>query len=132
MDSNIFADKRYEQARMHISTLLTTMKNGDLHAFGKIIEDEALTLHALMMCSDPSYILMEPSTLEVIKRIRSFRKKTGLPVFFTLDAGPNVHILYPHHIASEAATFINDRLLSLSHQGKIIRDQVGLGPSKLK
>lgn len=132
MDTNIFADKRYEQADIHMESLLATMKNGNLHAFGKIVEDEALTLHALMMCSDPSYILMEPNTIEVIKRIRTFRKNTGLPVFFTLDAGPNIHILYPDHIESQVTAFINTDLVSLSHEGRIIKDQVGLGPQKLK
>lgn len=132
MDTNIFASKRYEQAGAHMKALLKTMKEGDLNSFGKIVEDEALTLHALMMCSDPSYILMEPNTLEVIKRIRAYRKETGLPLFFTLDAGPNVHILYPHHMKTEADAFINGSLLSLSHEGRIIKDQVGQGPMKLK
>ena len=132
MDTNIFASKRYEQAGTHMKSLLESMKVGDLTSFGKIVEDEALTLHALMMCSDPSYILMEPNTLEVIKRIRTFRKEAGLPLFFTLDAGPNVHILYPHHIKTEATAFINSSLLSLSHEGRIIKDQVGQGPVKLK
>lgn len=131
MDTNIFAEKRYDQAEIHMKTLLNSMKNGDLHAFGKIVEDEALTLHALMMCSDPSYILMEPNTLEVIKRIRTFRKSTGLPLFFTLDAGPNIHILYPNHIVPQVTSFINKDLISLSLEGRIIRDQVGQGPTKI-
>lgn len=132
MDTNIFASKRYEQAGVHMKALVESMKVGDLQSFGKIVEDEALTLHALMMCSDPSYILMEPKTIEVIKRIRDYRKETGLPIFFTLDAGPNVHILYPHHIESEANAFINSSLHSLSHGGRIIKDHVGPGPIKLK
>ncbi|MBK7701287.1 MAG: hypothetical protein IPJ39_22470 [Saprospiraceae bacterium] len=65
---NPFAAARYAQANNRISTIMTALKHGDLQSFGKIIEDEALTLHALMMCSDPSYILMEEGSLSVIKR----------------------------------------------------------------
>jgi mevalonate pyrophosphate decarboxylase len=41
----------------------------------------------MMMMSDPAFILMKTGTLEVINRIWDFRKITGLPLFFTLDAG---------------------------------------------
>lgn len=131
MNGNPFAPARYEQARKNLSGLLQVMKTDDLMAFGKIIEDEALTLHALMMCSDPSYILMLPNTLEVINRIRSYRTATNAPIFFTLDAGPNVHILYPDSIAVEAKAFIQSSLMELAHEGRVIEDIVGQGPQKL-
>ena len=61
---------------------------------GKLLESEALTLHS-MMTSMPYFILMKPNTLEVIQRIWLFRETTNHPVYFTLDAGANVHVLYP-------------------------------------
>ncbi len=131
MDTNIFANTRYTQADRHMELLLQSMQTGDLETFGKIVEDEAMTLHALMMCSNPSYILMEPNTIAVIKLIRNYRKETNLPIFFTLDAGPNVHILYPDSIAQEAASFIEEQLLPLAHNGQIIKDRVGPGPIKI-
>jgi len=131
METNIFADNRYTQAGIHMTKILSAIQTGDLETFGKIVEDEALTLHALMMCSDPSYILMEPHTIEVIKKIRAFRDETSIPIFFTLDAGPNVHILYPDSVSDKATDFINAQLLPLAHEGRIIRDKVGLGPVKL-
>jgi len=131
MDHNIFASSRYQQASQHLGALLQHIQSGDLGAFGKIVEDEALTLHALMMCSDPSYILMEPNTLEIIKRIRSYRAAKGHHVYFTLDAGPNVHILYPSHQKEEISKFIESDVRPLAQDGKIIKDQVGAGPSKV-
>lgn len=130
MDTNIFAEKRYQQAEDHMAILLKSMGEGNLEIFGKVVEDEALTLHALMMCSDPSYILMEPGTIAVIKRIRAFRSESGLPIFFTLDAGPNVHILYPESIAKQADEFINEALRPLAFNNRIIKDVVGNGPIK--
>ena len=131
MDTNPFAPMRYNQANQNLSTLLTYIAHEDLEGFGNIAESEALTLHALMMCSDPSFILMKPETLKIIDRIRTFRKDTGAPLYFTLDAGPNIHVLYPERAEMEVLSFIKSDLLPLCFDGKILFDRVGAGPKKL-
>lgn len=131
MEDNIYASARYTQANNRVGDLLKIMKTDDVHAFGKIAEDEAMTLHALMMCSDPSYILMEPGTLSMIKEIRSFRKKTKLPIYFTLDAGPNIHLLYPDSVKEDAKRLIEDYLIQYTDDNVVIKDKVGNGPSRL-
>lgn len=131
MEGNPYAASRYQQANDRMSKLIRIMEVGDVHAFGKLAEDEAMTLHALMMCSDPSYILMKPSSLSAIEDIRDFRKKTNLPLYFTLDAGPNLHLLYPDSIKEAVHTFINKDLKSYCQEGKIIKDMVGMGPERI-
>lgn len=131
MNDNIYAESRYRQANTRVSQLYEIMKSGDIDAFGKLAEDEAMTLHALMMCSDPSYVLLEPGTLDVIREIRNYRKTTGAPIYFTLDAGPNIHMLYPHAVENEASEFINNVLLPYTANGRVIKDKVGNGPQKL-
>jgi diphosphomevalonate decarboxylase len=54
------------------------IENGRYGTFIKLVEHEALTLHAMMMMSDPAFILMKTGTLEVINKIWDFRKETGL------------------------------------------------------
>lgn len=131
MDSNPYAESRYKSANENLSLLIKSMKEADIKSFIDIVEREALTLHAQMMCSDPSYILMEPNTLEMIKRIRNFRSNTQVPVCFTLDAGPNIHLLYPAQYASKIDAFIDTQLMELTQDDSIIRDRVGLGPKKI-
>ncbi len=131
MTGNPYAEARYQQAMHRMSMVMDTLQNGDIDAFGKIAEDEALTLHALMMCSDPSYMLMEEGSLSVIRKIKAFRKETGIPVYFTLDAGPNVHVLYPDKYEAPVHSFISEDLRPYCHDGKIIRDKVGKGPVKI-
>jgi diphosphomevalonate decarboxylase len=131
MVGNPYAEARYNQAFQRTEYLMDAMKTGDLEAFGKIAEDEALTLHALMMCSDPSYILMEEGSLSVIRKIRQFRQETGIPIFFTLDAGPNVHVLYPDAYKDKASEFIDHELKPYCVSGRIIHDMCGVGPEKL-
>lgn len=128
MDQNDYADPRYRQAKQRLHRLLDAMKAGDLETFGRITENEALTLHALMMTSNPSFILMKPNTLEMINRIQAYRKDTGHPVYFTLDAGPNIHLLYPDAIFSDVDAFVKSELILLCENDMRISDKVGLGP----
>jgi diphosphomevalonate decarboxylase len=107
------------------------MRQGDMDVFGRIVENEALTLHALMMTSNPSYILMRPNSLEMIERIRSYREETNHPVYFSLDAGPNLHVLYPESIIHEVRPFIEEQLVPLCEDQFWLADWVGEGPEQV-
>ena len=128
MEGNLYADNRYTQARQRLHNLIDILKTGDFDAFGKISENEALTLHALMMTSNPSYILMRPNSLAMIEKVRQFRLETKTPLYFSLDAGPNLHLLYPDSVTSTVKDFINSELLSLCENGEMIADVAGDGP----
>ena len=132
MDQNIYADNRYQEARQRLHNLLTALKTGDLETFGSICEKEALTLHALMMCSNPPYILMQPNSLAAIKKVQQFRSDSGHPLYFSLDAGPNLHLLYPREIQNTVQSFIKDELEVLCENKLWIPDKVGLGPLELE
>ena len=131
MERNPYATARYAQANENIKNLLSALKSGDLDTFINITESEALQLHALMMCSNPSFILMKPNTLNIINEIRRFREETKTPVCFTLDAGPNVHLLYPDNEAKKVEKFIKNELVTFCNQGRWIADHVGDGPKNL-
>lgn len=131
MDTNPYASIRYALANRNVADLLTALKTGDLETFMRITESEAMQLHALMMCSEPSFILMKPNTLRIINTINEFRQETDIPVCFTLDAGPNVHLLYPDQHAEMVERFIMDELERFCHDGQWIADRVGEGPSRI-
>lgn len=132
MNNNRYSDLRYKQANENTVEIIIAMESGDLEKFGHIVEEEALTLHALMMTSNPSYILMTPATLSMIERIRDYRQQSKLPVYFTLDAGPNIHLLYPDEIKAQVIAFINSELVKLCENEKIIHDRVGIGAEKMQ
>lgn len=131
MEGNPYAPARYAQANENIKNLLVALKSGDLDTFINITESEAMQLHALMMCSNPSFILMKPNTLRIIEAVRNFRNETQIPLCFTLDAGPNVHLLYPESEAEKVENFIKSELITYCNQGRWIADHVGDGPKKL-
>jgi diphosphomevalonate decarboxylase len=131
MENNPFAGARYALANANTEKLLNVLQDGDLEKFCEITESEALQLHALMMTSVPSFMLMEPATISAIKIIQSFRKETRIPICFTLDAGPNIHLLYPQAKARQVKSLISDELIKYCNNGLWIDDQVGEGASKL-
>ena len=131
MEGNPYAPARYAQANENIKNLLAALRSGDLDTFINITESEALQLHALMMCSNPSFILMKPNTLNIINEIRTFRNETKIPLCFTLDAGPNVHLLYPDSEAKQVVKFIKKTLSNYCVGNQWIDDKVGGWPKLL-
>ncbi len=131
MHNHPYAERRFEQAHENLSKLNTILKNGNLQEFIAIVESEALTLHAMMMTSMPYFILMKPNTLEIINKIWKFRNETNIPVCFTLDAGANVHILYPENVTVEVLQFIKVELVGYCQNGQYICDEIGEGSQQI-
>ena len=131
METHPFAEKRFTQAKENLVKLKAAMINGDLEAFITIVEEEALTLHSLMMTSRPSYILLKPQSLWLIEAIKNFRETTKIPVCFTIDAGPNIHLLYPKAYATKVRAWIEQELAEKLVGKKWIHDQVGNGPEEI-
>ncbi len=127
MDGHPFAQNRFEQANRHMNEMKAVLANGDLEGFVKLVELEALTLHAMMMSSSPYFMLMKPNTLAIIERIWEYRKETQVPLCFTLDAGANVHVLYPAIYKDKVLQFIKNELVVYCENEKYICDQVGTG-----
>jgi diphosphomevalonate decarboxylase len=132
MHGHHYAKNRFEQAHQNIDALITVFEKGDLNSFINIVESEALTLHAMMMTSFPYFILMKPNTLEIINAIWKFRNETKIPVCFTLDAGANVHVLYPENTKSAVLEFIKNKLVGFCQNGQYICDEIGNGSQQIK
>jgi len=131
MHGHAFANARFSQAHDNLSSLITIFKEGNLDDFIKIVESEALTLHAMMMTSHPYFILMKPNTLQIINAIWSYREETGSKLCFTLDAGANVHLLYPKNETEKVQQFIAAKLAVFCQNEQYIHDYAGLGAKKL-
>ena len=131
MHNHPYAERRFKQAHENLDSLKTIFSEGDLEGFIKVVESEALTLHAMMMTSMPYFILMKPDTLEIINKIWQFRTSTNIPICFTLDAGANVHVLYPEFVKEKAIQFIQDELVAHCENGHYICDRIGNGARKI-
>ena len=126
-----FKEGRIKQAKQNTADLLEALKTGDKKTFIRIVENEALTLHALMMSSDKSFMLMQPETVRIISRIQEIRSETGLDICFTLDAGPNIHMLYFKEQNEQVYKLIVEDLLKNNKQNMRLDDFYGNGPIKI-
>jgi len=130
MNGHPFSGGRITQAHQNLETAVEALKANDLEKLCSVAENEALTLHALIMSANPGVLLMKPATVEAIHRVREARKR-GNPVFFTLDAGANLHVMYPANSVSMVEEFIRDALQPLCEEGFVIFDRCGSGPLRL-
>ncbi len=131
MESHPWAETRYAQARQHIEDLIEAMGKKDDDRFVKIIENEALSLHALMMASENGFTLLNQNTWQIIEAIREFRKRENLFMTFTLDAGPNVHLIYRLKDKARIKDWIQKELIKYCENGYWIDDEIGQGPLEL-
>lgn len=128
MQKHPYRQERIKQSHGNLQLLLEALQTGDLELFGQVVENEALSLHSLMMSSNPGYVLMHPNTLLILEKIRHFRLRSKIPACFTLDAGPNIHLLYPAAREEEVRAFIRRELSPLCEDGRWIDDGMGTGP----
>lgn len=130
MNDHPYGAARIKQANDNALQLLEVLKSGDWNQFFDIAENEALSLHALMMSSNPGYTLLHPNSLKVIEEVRKARIEQKLLVGFSMDAGPNVHLLYPKYEETNILPWIKNRVKPLCYQQQIIFDQLGDGPER--
>jgi diphosphomevalonate decarboxylase len=76
-----------------LTTLRTAISTRDIALLGATAESNCLAMHSLMMATRPPILYFLPETLSTIRAVWTARA-SGLPVWFTMDAGPNVKLLY--------------------------------------
>jgi len=87
--SPLFAERLTKiQARMKI--VENSIKSRDLNQLGPILEEEALELHRIAASSLPSVVYLNPESQRFIQFLE---KNMERDFYFTLDAGPNVHLI---------------------------------------
>jgi len=131
MIDHAYAENRFKQANENLSKMADILQRGDLKAFVSLVESEALTLHAMMLTSIPYFILMKPNTLEVIQKVWQYRQENNSNLCFTLDAGANVHLLYPESEEATVNHFIENTLSPFCEKKQYIYDHVGAGAKQV-
>lgn len=87
-----FLAARVERIEEKIKQIKKFVKEKNFTQFGQLVEGEALELHAICLTSNPPIIYWQPATLEIIITVQKMRR-SGLPVYFTIDAGSSVFLI---------------------------------------
>lgn len=99
------------------------LEERDFGALAPLVEAESVELHMIAMTSRPPIFYWSGGSVEVMDAVRGMREE-GIRACFTMDAGPNVHVLCP----AEDEEVVADRLSGLDAVDGVIRDRVGSGP----
>ncbi|MEW6178376.1 MAG: diphosphomevalonate decarboxylase [Chloroflexota bacterium] len=104
-----FQSSRVEDAPRRLEICRRAILQKDFENFAQIVELDSNMMHAVMMTSNPPLFYWQPISVELMKKVREWRQE-GIPVCYTLDAGPNVHIL----CLSEALSEVKFRLQEIA------------------
>ena len=110
-----------------LETVRRAIAERNLSLLGPILELDALAMHGVMMTSAPSLLYWQPGTLEVLHAVRAWREEEGVPVYFTIDAGPNVHLICEGETAAE----VERRVGALPAVRRVLTSGPGTGPQLL-
>ncbi len=100
------------------------IENKDFTKMADVSEFSCLKMHALALASNPGLLYWNGSTVNLIHKIRSLRA-SGIPVFFTIDAGPQLKAICP----TEYTDSVNSLLQEEPGVKKIIES--GIGPDAI-
>lgn len=90
--TSLFLPERLNALPVRFHRVRRAILARDLSLLGPAIEDEAIEMHMIAMTSRPRILYWAPGTVRILHEVMRWRND-GLPVYFTLDAGPNVHLI---------------------------------------
>ncbi len=118
-----FMAARQRNLGARILSLKGALAARDVETFGELVEHEAMEVQAIMMSGRPSALYLQPGTIALIHALRAWREDEGVPVWFTLDAGPNLHVLCEGDVAWE----VKERLRRIAPDAEILENRPGPG-----
>jgi len=91
---------RVADAPRRLDLCRRAIMNCDFEALAAVVEQDSDMMHAVMMTSNPGLFYWEPASVAVMDAVRRWREN-GIPVCYTVDAGPNIHVICPHEYIGE-------------------------------
>jgi diphosphomevalonate decarboxylase len=93
-DSSPLQAARLADTPRRLSLCRQALRERDFTLLAEVAEMDCLLMHAVMQTSTPRLLYWQPATLAVMQAVADWRR-SGVPAFFTIDAGPNVHVFCP-------------------------------------
>lgn len=119
-----YLQSRLADVKQRNKIIETAIKNKDFKTLGEEMEKDMISLHFMAMSSEPPIFYWNGTTVEVLAAVRALRE-SGTQVYATIDAGPNVHLIYEQD--SKTTQKIKDTFQNLSGVSTIIVAPIGKG-----
>jgi diphosphomevalonate decarboxylase len=122
--SSLLFSPRVAGTRERLEAMMEALRRRDLSVLGPLLETEALDMHAVMMTTSPPQAYLTTESTEFLAALRRARQGGLFEAYFTIDAGPNIHIIHEASQAPALRSWLKDSYPTLS----ILSDKVGEGP----
>lgn len=97
VDTSVFYQGWLDSVSNDLQAIKIGIQERDFEKVGQIAEANCLKMHATTLGANPPFTYWQDTTLNIMQTVQKMRE-TGIPVYFTIDAGPNVKVLYlPEH-----------------------------------
>ncbi|WP_244668483.1 hypothetical protein [Candidatus Liberibacter africanus] len=93
--SSPFFTQWIKQIPTDLAHIKQAIINQDFVKFGEFSEQNALKMHATMISASPPLLYWQEETIQGMQRVWNARKQS-IPIYFTIDAGPNLKLLFTH------------------------------------
>ncbi|MBC7662086.1 MAG: diphosphomevalonate decarboxylase [Chitinophagaceae bacterium] len=122
--SSILFEPRVAGAPERMNAMLKAVHSQSIATLGPLLETEALEMHAVMMTTRPPQFYLTTEAVAFIAAFRRARQDGLFEAYFTIDAGPNVHIIHEASETSALTTWTAEHYPTL----QLLQDRVGEGP----
>lgn len=122
VETSPFYDGWLQAVQRDLDTAKEAIMSRNFVSLGKVVEANALKMHATMLGAEPPILYWESGTIEVMQHIQSLRS-SGIQVYYTIDAGSNVKVL----CLPDDERQIHESLLKLPSVKKVFACHPGSG-----
>jgi diphosphomevalonate decarboxylase len=116
---------RVDDAPRRLGICRQAILERDFDALADVAELDSNLMHGVIMSSSPRILYWQPATLTVMHAVTAWRRES-LPVFYTVDAGPNVHVI----CEAEDESVVVERLKALAGVKAVLTATPG-GPAHM-
>jgi diphosphomevalonate decarboxylase len=124
--TSLLQQARVADAPRRLNICRDAILNRDFDALAEVVELDSNLMHAVMITSKPSLLYWLPETITIMQAVQVMRK-ASMPACYTIDAGPNVHVL----CTGDAAGKVAETMKQLPGVIKVLTAHPG-GPAELK
>jgi diphosphomevalonate decarboxylase len=91
-DTSPIQSARVQDTQRRLEACKHALLNRDFANFAEVVEQDTNLMHAVMITSSPGLIYLQPASLMIMRAVQTWRRE-GIDACYTIDAGPNVHVI---------------------------------------
>lgn len=122
-----FWKQRLTNVPKRIAMIKQALQKKDMVLLGTCIEEDCLEMHKVMQTQNPPLLYWNKITNRIMDAVCAWRKE-GIRAYFTIDAGPNVHLI----CQEDQKDKVMDKLNKIKDVDSIVVNTVAPGAQRVQ